>query len=127
MVAIGFFCLALFIVAFVAVLRGSAWRQSILLRCCLYSIPLPWIASLCGWFVTEHGRQPWTIYHVLPTNLSASTLGVENVSLSLITFGLFFTLLLIVELKLMFKYARLGPSALHTGRYHFEKKESNDD
>ena len=125
MVAIGFFCLILFIVAFVAVLRGSAWRQSKLLRCCLYAIPLPWIASLCGWFVTEHGRQPWTIYHVLPTNLSASTLGVVNVSLSLITFGLFFTLLLIVELKLMFKYARLGPSALHTGRYHFEKRSES--
>jgi cytochrome d ubiquinol oxidase subunit I len=28
---------------------------------------------------------------------------------------------LVVELYLMFKYARLGPSSLHTGKYHFEQ------
>ena len=35
----------------------------------------------------------------------------------------FYTLLLIVELYLMFRFARLGPSSLHTGRYHFEQAE----
>ena len=34
----------------------------------------------------------------------------------------FYTLLLIAELYLMFKYARLGPSSLGTGNYHFETK-----
>ena len=34
----------------------------------------------------------------------------------------FYTLLLIAELYLMFKYARLGPSSLSTGRYHFENE-----
>jgi cytochrome bd ubiquinol oxidase subunit I len=29
--------------------------------------------------------------------------------------------LLIIELYLMFKYVRIGPSSLHTGRYCFEK------
>jgi len=28
-----------------------------------------------------------------------------------------------IELFLMFKYARLGPSSLGTGRYHFERNE----
>ena len=32
----------------------------------------------------------------------------------------FYTLLLVIEMFLMFKYARLGPSSLHSGRYHFE-------
>ncbi len=32
----------------------------------------------------------------------------------------FYTLLLVVELYLMFRFARLGPSTLHTGRYAFE-------
>ena len=32
------------------------------------------------------------------------------------------TLLLVVEMYLMFHYARLGPSSLHTGRYHFEQE-----
>jgi len=30
--------------------------------------------------------------------------------------------LLVIELYLMFKYARLGPSSLHTGRYCLEQQ-----
>jgi len=33
----------------------------------------------------------------------------------------FYTALFIIEITLMFKYARLGPSSLHTGRYHHEQ------
>jgi len=33
----------------------------------------------------------------------------------------FYTVLLIIEMYLMIKFARLGPSSLHTGRYHFEQ------
>ena len=33
----------------------------------------------------------------------------------------FYTLLLIVELYLMIRFARLGPSSLHTGRYFHER------
>lgn len=32
-----------------------------------------------------------------------------------------YTLFLVAEMYLMFKYARLGPSSLKTGRYHFEQ------
>jgi cytochrome d ubiquinol oxidase subunit I len=33
----------------------------------------------------------------------------------------FYTMLLIIEMYLMFKFARLGPSSLHTGRYSLEQ------
>ena len=33
------------------------------------------------------------------------------------------SLLLVVEMYLMIKFARLGPSSLHTGRYHFEQQQ----
>ena len=36
----------------------------------------------------------------------------------------FYTLLLVIEMGLMIKYTRLGPSSLHTGRYHWEKLEA---
>ena len=39
---------------------------------------------------------------------------------SLAGFLLFYSLLLVIEIFLMFKYARLGPSSLGTGRYHLE-------
>jgi cytochrome d ubiquinol oxidase subunit I len=47
-------------------------------------------------------------------------LQVNDLYFSLAGFMGFYTLLLVVELYLMFKYARLGPSSLHTGKYHFE-------
>ena len=96
--------------------RGAISRRSAgCKRCALYSIPLPWIAAELGWFVAEYGRQPWVISEVLPTSLGVSTLSKQDLYFSLAGFVGFYTLLLVVELYLMFKYARLGPSSLGTG------------
>jgi cytochrome d ubiquinol oxidase subunit I len=73
-----------------------------------------------GWFVAEYGRQPWTIYGVLPTHLSVSTLSVGSLYGSLAGFIGFYTVLLIVEMYLMVKFARQGPGSLGTGRYDHE-------
>ena len=85
------------------------------------SLPMPWIAIELGWFVAEYGRQPWTIGGVLPTYLSTSTLGVGDVIGSMVAMIVLYTVFLIVEMVLMTKFVRLGPSSLHTGRYHFEQ------
>ncbi|MCF6767004.1 cytochrome ubiquinol oxidase subunit I [Thiotrichales bacterium 19S11-10] len=105
-------------------LRKSLWEKRWLLRVMLYMIPAPWVASMCGWFVTEHGRQPWTVYDMLPTSLSASYLSSVDIIISLVAFALFYAVLVAVELYLMFKFSRLGPSSLHTGKYHFEQNAS---
>jgi cytochrome d ubiquinol oxidase subunit I len=94
------------------------------MRMAVWAIPLPWIAAETGWFVAEYGRQPWTISGVLPTHMSASNLSSEQLWFSLAGFLLFYTVLLVIELYLMIKYVRLGPSSLHTGRYHHERHES---
>lgn len=123
MVGIGFLTILGFLYAFIAVIRKKAfWQQRWFLRAALYSIPLPWIACLVGWFVTEHGRQPWTIFGVLPTSISSSSISAMDIGLSFAMFVLFYTGLFIVEMYLMFKYARLGPSSLGTGQYDLEKK-----
>ena len=44
--------------------------------------------------------------------------------MSLAGFIGFYTLLLIAEMYLMIRFARLGPSSLHTGRYHFEQSDN---
>ena len=49
-----------------------------------------------------------------------SSVTAGHVWFSLAGFVLFYTGLLVVDLYLMFKYARLGPSSLGTGRYHEE-------
>lgn len=121
MVGCGFLMLLLFACAFWASIKRNAEDKPWLLRFALFSLPLPWLAAQTGWYVAEHGRQPWSIGEVLPTYLSASTLSVGDVMGSLTALILFYTLLLIVEMYLMIKFARLGPSSLHTGRYHFER------
>ncbi len=39
---------------------------------------------------------------------------------SIIGFVALYTIFLIAEVYLMVKFVRIGPSSLHTGRYHFE-------
>ena len=31
----------------------------------IYLVPLPYIAIMTGWMVTEMGRQPWIIYGIM--------------------------------------------------------------
>ena len=35
--------------------------------------PLSVVALIAGWVVTEVGRQPWTVYHILLTSQAATT------------------------------------------------------
>jgi cytochrome d ubiquinol oxidase subunit I len=123
MVALGFLFLFIFSASFYFLIRKQLAPQRWLLRLAVFSIPLPWIAAELGWVVAEYGRQPWTIAGILPTHLSASTLQVGNLYFSLAGFILFYTFLLVVEMFLMVKYARRGPSSLHTGKYHWELEE----
>ena len=121
MVACGFTMLAIFILAFYFNATRQLERRRTFLKIVLWSIPLPWVAAETGWIVAEYGRQPWSIGGILPTHLSTSSLDASSLYTSIIALVAFYTLLLIAEMYLMFKYARLGPSALHTGRYHFEQ------
>ena len=112
MVLLGFTYIAFFIYAFWASGNNVIHEKKRFLRFALWLLPTPWIATSFGWFVAEYGRQPWTVTGILPTHLSASSVSAGEVWASLAGFVLFYTGLLIVELYLMFKYARLGPTVL---------------
>jgi cytochrome d ubiquinol oxidase subunit I len=127
MVFLGFLFLFIFGAAVYFMVRRNLAPQRWLLKLCVLAIPLPWVAAELGWVVAEYGRQPWTIAGVLPTHLSASTLSAGSLWFSLAGFLGFYTLLLVVEMGLMVKYARLGPASLHTGRYHGETPLSRAD
>jgi cytochrome d ubiquinol oxidase subunit I len=122
MVGLGLWLLFIFAAAFVVLARRQLADNRWLMHIALWSIPLPWIAAELGWVVAEYGRQPWSISEVLPTHLSVSSVTIGQLWFSLAGFVAFYTGLLVVELYLMFKYARLGPSSLGTGRYHFESE-----
>jgi cytochrome d ubiquinol oxidase subunit I len=121
MVASGFTMLFIFAMAFYYCATRVADQKRWLMRMAVWGIPLPWIAAETGWFVAEFGRQPWTISGILPTHLSVSSVSSEQLWISIGGFALFYTVLLIIEMYLMLKYVRLGPSSLHTGRYCLEQ------
>jgi cytochrome d ubiquinol oxidase subunit I len=104
--------------SFVGVMAYFFWRSSfrgqVYPRWALWGavavIPTPWIAAEMGWIVAEYGRQPWTVDGVLPTALSVSHLSVTDVLLTLAGFTIFYTILFVVEMGLMVKYIRRGPT-----------------
>ncbi|WP_434352719.1 cytochrome ubiquinol oxidase subunit I [Psychrobacter sp. HD31] len=117
MVAAGVLMLLLFVASLWASIRGNFENKRWLLRFAVLMLPVPWIAIEMGWFVAEYGRQPWTVYGVLPTYVSVSNLSVASVIGSMAGFVGFYTILLIIEMYLMIKYVKLGPASLGTGRY----------
>jgi len=126
MVGLGLWFLLVFGCAFYFLARRDVAPRRWLLRAALFSIPLPWVAAELGWYVAEAGRQPWTISGVLPTYLSASSgLSTGDLWRSLSAFLVFYAILLAIEMFLMVKYARLGPSSLGLGRYHFESRSTS--
>ena len=111
MVALGFYFIWLFAVAFYLSSRrrcGSPW----FLRIAMLSLPLPWIAGELGWIVAEYGRQPWIIDGVMPTFVGVSDVPASNVVASLSAFVFFYTVLAVVDLALIVKYVRIGPGPL---------------
>ncbi len=82
------------------------------LKIMVLTIPLPYIAGLLGWIVTELGRQPWIVYHVLRTADAHSPISETQVGLSLVAFIVLYSLLGLVAYYLMFELGRKGPDSV---------------
>ena len=93
---------------FVSSFRGGRYPR-LALRAAVLMIPLPWIAAELGWIVAEVGRQPWTVDGVLPTAMSVSALSVGEVLLTIAGFAVFYTVLLVIEVKLLLRLIQKGP------------------
>lgn len=73
-------------------------------------IPLGYIASVSGWLVAEFGRQPWTIQDMLPTWAAVSDVTSNGVALTFFLFLFLFTAMLAVEISIMCKQIKKGPT-----------------
>lgn len=118
MVGLGFIMLFGLGLSLWVTFRDSIGKKRWLHRLMLYSIPFPWIASECGWFVAEYGRQPWAIQDILPTNIAHSALTVSDVFFTMLLICGLYTIFLVAEMYLMFKFARSGPHITKTKRHN---------
>lgn len=109
MVACGLLMLAYFVIAVILSLRGDVARQRWFLKLAPWMIPIPFIACEMGWVTAEVGRQPWSVFGLLPTWMSASTHSVGYMAFSLIGFVLLYTVFIAVEMYLMVRAIRKGP------------------
>ena len=110
MVGLGMFFILLTATFFWLSARRRLDRYPLLLKLCVLAIPLPWVAAELGWVVAEFGRQPWVIEGVLPTAVAVSSLGAETVLLTILGFAALYTVLIVIEMTLMIRAIREGPS-----------------
>ena len=109
MVGLGAFFIVLTGVFFLLSARRRLDAYPWLLKVAVWSIPLPWVAAEAGWIVAELGRQPWVIEGVLPTAVGVSSLGAGTVLMTIAGFTLIYTVLFLIEMKLMLRAIRKGP------------------
>ena len=111
MVGLGFAFLVVFAFGAYYSLRNRLERHRMVMRLAMWAIPLPILACEFGWIVAEAGRQPWTVFGWLPTFTSVSTHSVGYMIFSLVGFVLLYSSFIAAELYLMFRVARIGPTA----------------
>ncbi|HQT63839.1 MAG: cytochrome d terminal oxidase subunit 1 [Acidocella sp. 20-57-95] len=118
MMALGFYFVTIFAFAAYYSLKNQLEKHPMLLKLCMWSIPLPVLATEFGWVTAEAGRQPWTVFGWLPTFQSASSHDVGYMIFSLAGFALLYSAFIAAELYLMFKFARLGPEDHGAAAHH---------
>src|SRR5215468_1378088 len=90
--------------------RGQLYDTRLYLLACQCAIPLGFIAVIAGWFVTEVGRQPWTVYGLLRTAASVSpSLTSHDVTLSLLAYMAAYLLIYPSGVIILLRLIRKGP------------------
>jgi cytochrome bd ubiquinol oxidase subunit I len=86
MVGLGMLMLLLGVFGLFLRWRGSFYENKWLHRFALAMAPAGFVALLCGWATTEVGRQPYTVYGVLRTVDSVSSIALAGVTTSMVVF-----------------------------------------
>jgi cytochrome bd ubiquinol oxidase subunit I len=109
MVGLGFMFVLLFIFSLLFLLKGTLTEKRWFLRIAVIAIPLAYLASQAGWIVAEVGRQPWVVQDLMPTMAGVTRISAGSVQTTFWLFAALFTILLIAELKIMFRQIKIGP------------------
>lgn len=91
--------------------RRSLFRYRPFLHFAFWMGPAGILAILAGWFTTEIGRQPWTVYGLMRTADAVSAHGATEVGVTLLLFILIYSAVFGVGIAYMMRLVRLGPQA----------------
>jgi cytochrome d ubiquinol oxidase subunit I len=110
MVGLGFVMLGVGLASLVLRVRGGLYDNLVFLRICVVLTPAGFVALLAGWFTTETGRQPWTVYGLLSTADSVTPALTGGAALtSLVTFIVVYALIFTAGTYYILRLLKLGP------------------
>jgi cytochrome bd ubiquinol oxidase subunit I len=90
--------------------KGRIEQTRPLLWLTFLSFPLPFIATLTGWFTAEVGRQPWTVYGVLRTADAMTPFLTTGAALtSLVVFCAVYSFIFAFGSYYIYRLLRAGP------------------
>ena len=115
MVGLGFAMVGIGLWSLLGRMRGKLYDWPWLHRSALVMGPAGFIAVICGWIVTEMGRQPFTVYGLLRTAHSASPLDAPAVAASLAAFVVVYFAVFGAGVWYLFHLAKKPPEAHETG------------
>ena len=103
--------LSLFVLvsAWLAWKRGPLSKQKMFLKAAVLLSPFGFIALEAGWMVTELGRQPWIIYHLMRTKNAVTP--TPNIALTLLVMTLTYIALGTIVLWLLYKHVLAKPES----------------
>lgn len=96
--------------------RGTLWRCRAFLHFAVWMGPTGIIAILAGWFTTEIGRQPWTVYGLLRTSDAVSAHGAVQLSITLLIFIVVYFAVFGTGIGYLLRLVRQGPTN-HEGQH----------
>jgi cytochrome bd ubiquinol oxidase subunit I len=85
-------------------------RSRLLLWLTFLSFPLPFVATLTGWFTAEVGRQPWVVYGILRTaDAMTPFLTARAATISLVVFCAVYSFIFACGTFYIYRLLRAGP------------------
>ncbi len=112
MVAIGLLMIGVALTGAWLLLRGRLFDSPRFLRLCTWMLPMPFIAVLAGWMVTEAGRQPWLVYGMLRVSEGVTpSLTGGMVLFTLIGYIIVYAGIFIAGLYYLGRIMRAGPES----------------
>ncbi|WP_419418527.1 cytochrome ubiquinol oxidase subunit I [Legionella sp. D16C41] len=108
MVGIGLIMLATAIFALFLRFRKTLFQAKLFHKWCILIAPLGFVATICGWFTAEFGRQPWVVYNLQRTVDAVSRVGWQEVAISFLLLILVYGIIFSFYLYYLFKTVRHG-------------------
>jgi cytochrome d ubiquinol oxidase subunit I len=123
MLGIGFFMIAAALLGAFLWWRGSLFETRWYLRVMAQCWWLGFVAVIAGWVVTESGRQPWIVYHIMRTADATSPVSGATIAGTLALFVLAYGVVFwfgIYYINRLIARGPQGPAATETG--HFSRR-----